>query len=318
MLRIFADVGGTNSRLAYATVDGIEKTSIQHFVNSEYGSFYDLLDAYLAQHKISDAQACCLAFAGPITAQRVSLTNIDWEISCQTLKSRYGFIEATIINDLTAIGYAIEKLPQSGVDKISSGLAKLDNNQSLVIGMGTGFNICPVKYSAQNQVTCFECEYGHSTLSSEIFETINKFFEGSSIDINSVEHVFSGRGLSKFHSAFTGLPEIRGESIVSNIDDKAPQSSKDTLLEFAHFLGVLVSDLILQYLPLKGIYFAGGASKGVFGFSSEFRIAFLKSLRENMQFNQEYADLPITLIKDENVALYGCEVYSTAHFTIPN
>lgn len=78
-MRLVADIGGTNSRLALAPTGSVELLSTTSYVNADYKCFDNVISDYLSN---SDAKVkqLVIAMAGPVRNNVGRLTNLDWKI----------------------------------------------------------------------------------------------------------------------------------------------------------------------------------------------------------------------------------------------
>ena len=109
---------------------------------------------------------------------------------------------------------------------------------------------------------CLQVELGHISLPSSVKEALNKRI-GSSNFI-TVEDLFSGKGLSDLYKVVAEGKVKSGEDISKAHIEKTDQHATQTLELFSEMLGLMTRELIVQYLPFGGIYFAGSVSRAVF------------------------------------------------------
>ena len=303
MTILIADVGGSNSRLALAKNAQDVPRQIGHFNNADFTSFDAVVEAYLARERPGKITACSIALAGPVTSDVGALTNRDWTISSTDLRLKLGCDAVCLLNDLTALGFAIDALPEAELKNISPGAAQnLASGQSLVVGLGTGFNVCPVLKSGSKTTSCFEVEAGHVTLSYPIVDGLRATGIAQPERFQTVEDLFSGTGMAAFHHARTGQ-RISAREVVENATH-GDCGAGETVAHFTTLLGMLVADLALQYLPLGGIYFAGSVARGVLqGPSCE---RFLNALHGPRKMGAQVRKMPVKLILDDAAALRGC------------
>ena len=121
MTILIADVGGSNSRLALAKNAQDVPRQIGHFNNADFTSFDAVVEAYLARERPGKITACSIALAGPVTSDVGALTNRDWTISSTDLRLKLGCDAVCLLNDLTALGFAIDALPEAELKNISPG-----------------------------------------------------------------------------------------------------------------------------------------------------------------------------------------------------
>jgi len=98
---LVGDVGGTNCRFALAqknTQGSVELSNTVQLSVSEYSSFYEALEDYLLSLPAKPNRAG-FALAGPRAHKAIQMTNVDWKVSEQELKSRFDFEVAALAND---------------------------------------------------------------------------------------------------------------------------------------------------------------------------------------------------------------------------
>ena len=83
--------------------------------------------------------------------------------------------------------------------------------------------------------------------------------------------------------------------------------ARNTVHLAADVLGQLVRELLLLYLPLDGVYLAGGVARGLLGGSG--RAAFLDALSRTPHFSTDTGNIPIALIRADEAGLHGCAAY---------
>jgi glucokinase len=303
VLTLVADVGGTRSRLGLAQNGILDQTTVRGFANANFTSFYEVISEYLKDSTQETVESCVVALAGPISAGRGTLTNLNWEISIDGLRQYTQCHEATLINDLTSLGYCISILPTDGIQPILGPITTtVDNGQSLVVGLGTGFNVCPVLMDRTGCPVCLQVELGHTLLPYNIKKALSYQFDSSVF--NTVEDVFSGKGLSNIYQAFLGPHEGSSERIVTDhLNGTDPNATKAVDL-FAELLGKLIRELAIQYLPTAGIYFAGSVSRGIFEAGTP--LVFERAMLLPDHFLENIDQIPIGLITDDAAGLLGC------------
>ncbi|MFZ4404754.1 MAG: glucokinase, partial [Pseudobdellovibrionaceae bacterium] len=77
VIDLVADIGGTNSRLAYADQDDDELKNICICKNHDFESLLHVIKNYLLKSNILPGRVC-LAVAGPPVQDFVQLTNCPW------------------------------------------------------------------------------------------------------------------------------------------------------------------------------------------------------------------------------------------------
>ena len=80
-MRLVADVGGTHIRLGLIGDDPAAPTAISKLRSADFDSLQAALASYIKAHQAATIDEACIAVAGPVTADRVKLTNLPWEFS---------------------------------------------------------------------------------------------------------------------------------------------------------------------------------------------------------------------------------------------
>lgn len=304
MSMLVADVGGTNARLALSVNGVVDAGSIRHFRNREFDTFYDVVRAYLAG-KDTSVERCCVALAGPTTPERGGLTNFHWTFEAARLNETAGAARSLLINDLTAMGYSLGGLPEGMARRICGTAGRAGNGQSLVVGMGTGFNVCPVKVMPGGALCCLEAEAGHTKLDADIRAMLGERIGGAAGCFITVEECLAGPGMARLYGAFTGGEALDGGAIVAACAEGDPQASGFMRL-FSRLMGFVCQQLTLHHMPLGGIYLAGSVARGALscGFIGDFE----GGLRSGAKFREILADIPVHVIEDDTAPLIGCAV----------
>lgn len=310
MAVLVADVGGTNARLAIARDGALVSRSITRYRNADHGSFYEVVDDFLRVQAPGEIAACTVALAGPVSSQNAKLTNLDWDISVAGLMDRASCRTALLLNDLTALGYSIGSFPAASITKITEAKPHaLHNNQYLVAGLGTGFNVCPVSMDGERGVVCSAAELGHAELPTGIRQSLEGHFGPRAQQFVSVEDCFSGRGLSALHALMADCEPMDGADVFARHVAGADPNSTRALDLLAQLLGQFAREMVLFYMPLGGLFFAGSVARGLFdaGFGDSFQRAFAQHGR----FQERLQHVPVSVIQDDAAALVGCVAASS-------
>lgn len=300
---LVADVGGTNTRVALVR-DGHRISGLRRYQNDDFGSFDAVLVRYTLDQGLPSALAgCCIAVAGPVTSTQAKLTNRGWTFDAAAIAATLGAGRVHLINDLAALGYSLPDLgpDQLSVLRASRGAGTL-NTQSLVVGMGTGFNICVVKATPGGPVVV-EAELGHACLPASVARVLEEALGTEAAQFATIEDLLSGRGLSQVYSVRSGGDEKGGAQILAAYDPQVQDPIARTTELIARLLGLLSRELVFQYLPFGGIHFAGGVARGVLGSAAQ--PLFLEALNTPGPFAEHVALVPILLITDDAAALIG-------------
>ncbi|MCR8827790.1 glucokinase [Pseudosulfitobacter koreensis] len=283
---VVADVGGTNTRMAFAQDGKLVTGSVQWFLNDDYPTFADVLVDFVQDAPVD---GLCVAIAGPVMPGHVRLTNRDWSFDADQLSMVLGGAKVRIINDLAAVGHALPYLAPDAVVPVVPGRAA-PGGQSLVVGIGTGFN---VSLAHGNGVML--AEEGHTGLSIGVWRVLQDHLGEKAAAFETVEQVFSGSGLRALHLALGGV-EMPSQQIV--------RDARLTMGVFVTALAALVRDMTFQFMPLGGIYFNGGLARAVVGLPETGEI--LAAARVQDMFEGTLSDIPMCVVVDDAAALAGC------------
>lgn len=297
-MQVLADVGGTNARLALAAGGAILPDSVRRFRGEDFASFDAVLTTYLRDAGSPELEAVCVAVAGPVSAGRAALTNRAWHFAEDRLARLTGAGRACLINDLTALGHATARITPRVLRPAPADRPR--NGQSLVVGAGTGLNVCAIAALPGGDRVCLEAEEGHTALPASV-ATILRTRLGEGAGFDSVEETFAGRGLSRLHAALTGSAPLAAEAVVAAAAarDAAAAASCDL---FADLFGRLLRELALHFMPREGIWLAGSVARSLLPRMDRVVAAMLDE-----PFMRHIPEaVPLFLIEDDMAALQGC------------
>ena len=137
-----ADVGGTNTRLAFVGRSGVLSDTVARRRNADFDSFEHLAADYLGDERVNGPMV--VAVAGPVGGTQARLTNRNWLIDADAVAQSCGATQVTLMNDLEALGQAVPTVTADAVEPLHDGATLGGGGQGLVIGLGTGFNVSVV------------------------------------------------------------------------------------------------------------------------------------------------------------------------------
>lgn len=304
---LIADIGGTNVRFALAGADG-KTNNVSVLPCSDYPDLLSAVIAYLdgiAAANRPDRGA--FAIACPVTGDQVQVTNLPWSFSIDDLRRQLGFETLEVINDFTAIAYALPRLPAEDRWQIGGGTAD-DESPIAVLGPGTGLGVSAL-VPVDGGWTALETEGGHVTLAAvdereaQVIDALRSQFGHV-----SAERVLSGPGLLNLYETLSALagvvagpltPEAVTSQGLANTDPLCAQA----IDMFCAMLGTVASNLALSLGARGGVYIAGGIvpSLGNAFARSGFRDRFEKKGR----FSAYLAKIPTFVIVHPHPAFVG-------------
>lgn len=298
---LLVEIGGTHTRCAVAHGE----SGPQHIVVFENAAHPDLesvIASYLDEPAMTPPARAAMAVAAPADTQPVHLTNLGWAVDTGSLKERFGWTDATIINDFEALACAVPVLTGDELITIRPGQPRADAPIA-VLGPGTGLGVSGL-------VPCGDTWYpisgegGHVTLAAadereaELLQKLRR--EHGHV---SAERVLSGSGLLSLYRLVADKPEANSPADVSRLADAGDPRALDTLELFYRFLGTVCGDLALTLGARGGVYLGGGIlplTKDHF-----LRSGFGQRFVAKGRFDSYLERIPVYLIVAETPALRG-------------
>lgn len=307
------DVGGTNTRLAILepTDEGrFVKHGSQVFPSADFSSLEDAIDAFLEQAG-EPCERAAFGIAGPVMNGRCTATNLPWVIDRETLKSRFGFTEVAMLNDLEAQAAGIRFLRDDDFAVLQEGTAKPGNRA--LIAAGTGLGQAGLVFDGERH-RVFATEGGHTDFAphDELQIELLRFMIGRHGRV-SWERLVSGMGLENIFAFFV---EGRKEEPVAELRDgpRAADISKaaldgscavaDAALElFVTLYGAEAGNLGLKTLSVNGLFLGGGIAPKILPRLK--RPNFLTAMTRKGRMSPLLEVMPVRVLLDGDTALYG-------------
>ncbi len=287
-----ADVGGTNTRLAFVGPSGVLPDSVARKRNADFDSFEHLVGDYLGVTRVNGPMV--VAVAGPVGGTQARLTNRNWLIDADAVAAHCGASQVTLMNDLEALGQAVPTVTADAVEPLHDGATLGGGGQGLVIGLGTGFNVSVVHIASGAALIS---EQGHASLPESVIEVLQRHIPDTSA-FDSIENLFSGVGLLRLAKVI-GVDVDSAEALAKSDDPRA----REALETCTDAFGQMVRELAYAYFPRAGLYFNGSLAQ--FLLAPERRERVLAPLRAEQRFDGQFARIPAFLFVSHTVALGG-------------
>ncbi len=305
-LDLVADIGGTNTRVALAEGGVLHPETVTRFRNAEYDGLDAVLTKYLGDHGGPDCAGVCVALAGPVRDGKGKLTNLHWDISEHGLAQTTKAETSILVNDLQAQGHGLGHLGADAIRTVIAGKAASETATQLVVGVGTGFNVCPVYHTAQGRFVP-PSEAGHASL--PLRAAANPGFVATLEKVHGfagVEDMLSGRGFERIYRYLTDT-DLPASEVMARVADGSDPQAEEAASRFVRMLGAVAGDLSLIHLPFGGVYFVGGVARA---FSAYFdRFDFAENFRAKGRFRGLMEDFSVYVVEDDYAALTGCAAY---------
>jgi glucokinase len=303
-LSLVADIGGTNTRVALADGPLVDRSTVTRYTNADHSDLGAVLTAYLVRTGVKARQIAgvCVAAAGPVHDGVAKLTNLDWRIDRATLAKALTADKVAVLNDLQAQGHAIGNIDAADLDTIIPQAETSPGQTCLVVGLGTGFNACPVHETPTGRFVP-PSEAGHVSLPA-CGGRMSALIAAMKRDhgFASVEEVLSGRGISYLHRVLHG--EDATPSEIMQRMGAGEVRAEETGALLVEIMGSVVGDLALTHLPFGGIYLVGGVSRAVAPHLARF--GFTDHMRNKGRFSGFMEQFGVFVLRDDYAALTGC------------
>ncbi|HTP39702.1 MAG TPA: glucokinase [Steroidobacteraceae bacterium] len=309
-VQLLADIGGTNARFAIAEDGRIG--SEQVLACAAYPDPAAAIEHYL--QRIGRAtggarpDAASLDIAGPLSGDRVALTNHAWSFSARALRDELGLKRLILLNDFTALALSIPHLQAADLEQLG-GTQGVPKAALALLGPGTGLGVSGLVPYPGGYMP-LQGEGGHTTLPA-INSRQARILEWARLQTEhvSAERILSGMGLELLYRAQCALEARQPEAYsAADITSRALSGEclmcREALTEFCSWLGIVAGNLALTLGAVGGVYIGGGIVPrlGNFFLQSSFRSSFEAKGR----FASYLAPIPCYVITAATPALLGC------------
>lgn len=319
---VVADIGGTNARFALVTGKKQESTqasfvieNIKILKGADYPSFESAMAIYLEEHlgdlKPADIKAACVAIAGPISDDQITMTNLPWSFSRAELKKRFNLTTFEVINDYTALALATSQIDDDGLASVVAGERNPQGNKA-IFGPGSGLGVAGLVYSNHGWLP-ISSEGGHVNMaaSTEFEADILRYLMGKH-DHVSAEICLSGPGIQNLYEA---VCHVRGaehrDLSAADISAAALENSDpqcyEALSVFCALLGTHAGNLVLTYGAKGGAYITGGIIPRFVDFLRE--SAFAERFKNKGVMSKYLEDVPVDVVVHEQPAFLGAAAW---------
>jgi len=240
---LIGDIGGTNARLALVSPGEITPHDIMNLPCADYPGVVEAVKDYLERVGATGEQApkeACLAFACPVHAERVKMTNNHWDFLKSDVQQALNLSLFKVINDFTAQALGVPHVAENDLVEIQPGKSQTHSTR-LVIGPGTGLGVAGV-FPGQHAWIPLPTEGGHVSFAptDDIEQAIVDIFKQRHKRV-SVERILCGQGLLELYQAFCTLegtePSLSSPAEVTEAASEGDSQATKALLRFLKILG---------------------------------------------------------------------------------
>lgn len=298
---LIADIGGTTSRAAFASLGGRPQgivTIANDSVDGPEGVLARALDGMTQRPR-----AAVLAIAAPVSGDEIALTNRNWCVRLPDLSARFGLSPLHAVNDFEALAWALPSLQRGDLQPIGDD-SEFPAGVKLVVGPGTGLGVAALVPTG-NGCHVIASEAGHSSFGPAYPDeeiVFHRFAEKAAP--LSAEAVLSGSGLSALHGAMhPDTLKVRSEMIVRQAR-AGDRTARASVAMFVRLLGRFAGDMALTFRATGGVYIAGGVATGL-GPLFDARL-FRAAFERHPPYEALLKEIPSALITCEEPGLIGC------------
>jgi glucokinase len=305
--RLLADIGGTHVRFALQR-PGRPPGRVAVFATGEHAGLIAAVRAYYAQLAAAKIpREAAIAVAAPVAGDRVKMTNRDWSFSIADMEKRLDLKRLAVVNDFTAVAYAVPLLGPGDRRKLGRGRA-IRGAPLAVLGPGTGLGVSALIQSPSGRVA-LATEGGHVTMAAadEREAAILRILRRRYGHV-SAERVLSGPGLVNLYEAIAELGDVRAPrlspaAISRRALGRNCRLCREALEVFSAMLGSVAGDLALSFGAHGGVFIAGGIVPKL---GSAFGAArFRRRFEEKGRFHEYLAAIPTYVITHPRPAFLG-------------
>lgn len=321
--RLLGDVGGTNARFAWQKSAGSAIENSLTLPCKDFDSLHDAIRAYLQEIGRPIPAYCAIGIANPVVGDLVKMTNHHWSFSLSELKKVLGLSELLVINDFTALAWALPTLSPEHIRQVGKGRTESGFPIGLT-GPGTGLGVSGLIPNGPGSWIPIAGEGGHATISAVTRREFDVLAALSQRHGHvSAERILSGAGLAAIYSILLELNckplpsvESNAAAVVEMAIDSRDPVAVEALEMFCALLGGFAGNLALTIGAKGGVYIGGGIVPrlGTWFDNSPFRQRFLQKGR----FESYLSEIP-TFVIDAPIspALAGASSALNSKLAVP-
>lgn len=320
---VVGDVGATKVLLEAGTLRGGRWRAAfgRRYAGAEHANFDNVLQAFLSELaaqrraplKITRA---CFGVAGPVSGNRVQMTNLPWLVDGDAIATRFGIARVRVVNDFAAAARGIDMLEAADLVTLQSGEPDAAAPR-LVIGAGSGLGVAYMIRAAGGW-RVIAGEAGHAGFAPATPEQSDLWRDlYASAGRVAAEYVVSGPGLVRIYDFLrrreSGPLAPAGEAAAAithaALELGDPLCSRALDL-FVSCFGAVAGDHALAIMARGGVYLTGGIAPKILprlangGFCAAFNAkgAHFGAVRK----------MPVMAVTNEKLGLRGAALIASA------
>jgi len=318
------DIGGTKTNLAFFEFSSGKFTILKEtrLITKDFSDLGKMIASFLSADEKPDIMS--FGVAGPVTENRVKITNVSWDIDGVELSKQYNGIPIHLINDLEATAYGLAVLTPAELFPLYKSGKETRGNLAL-IAPGTGLGEAGVFDDGVNYHP-FGTEGGHSDfaprtlLDHQLYLHLSKQFGHVSwervVSGNGIVSIFDFLANEKSRDVPAKLKEAltmddQPKVITDNIENYS--ICRETIELFLRYLAFEAGNLALKMKATGGVYIGGGIIPKILEHVD--KAQFMSYFRDFGRMSKLLANIPVSVILNEKAALLGAAYYGASKRT---
>lgn len=308
---LVADIGGTNARFAMVRDAHGPAEAITRVATDAHPGFAEAAQNGLLDHSALLPRTAVIAAAGPVTGERIPLTNANWVIEPLKLIEQLDLEQVIVLNDFEAQALALPGLEGDAVEQIGPGTAQ-PHGAKVVLGPGTGLGVAAMVYAHGTWVPV-PGEGGHVELGpvSDTDYRVWPHIERLEGRITA-ERILSGAGLLRLSRAVASEAGLERRfatpADVTAAADSGDEIGLRTMEVFVRALGRVAGDFALTFLARGGVFLGGGIPGRISRYLAH--PAFRDAFEAKAPHGALVRSIPTYLIRHEMPALEGLAAFA--------
>jgi glucokinase len=276
-----------------------------------------------------DIYGACFSIAAPVTKGRATLSDGEKSVTFTEQDFRqklpYPNVPVAFLNDMEAIGYGIflgdgeSKLPEIHTPQIQPN--PNERRALMLVSGGLGASMWYCFDDKEGDLRPISSEWGHTDFAAgtDKEKELKGYLEKQKKEKGdhspvSYEYVLSLPGLVRIYAFFQNIPEGNSDKDANAIIEAARQGDslcKNALDMFISIWGAQAGNLALTFKAEGGVYIVTDLPIPLDKFKEgAFMEAFLKKESEKMGFREFLNKIPIFLIQQPNMGIWGAARYA--------
>lgn len=315
------DLGATNTRLGLFQRVTPRPAEIitRDFPSGGYPGLSTMIEEFLRDSRTppDDIEAACVGVAGPVIAQRVRPTNLEWIVDGADVMRSSGVRRLHLLNDVEAMAYAIPALQRHELLVLQEGAHHPTGNGALLTA-GTGLGQAML-IRVDSRWHPSPSEGGHADFAARTPREIALLQELTlHYSRAHTEHIVSGPGLvnvARFTSQ--GRSHVLNETTdPADLPSRVTQAALDRTCEYCVealdlFMGVFgaaAGNVAMHCMATGGVYLGGGIPPKILpAFQAD---TFMAAFRAKAPMEGLMRNFPVSIILNKQAGLLGAAVFA--------